>query len=72
MRELEFESGGEIEVSVSSDAAYEIHLHGYDVSEDVPAGGSAEFSVPADIEGVFEMEIEDTAVPIAEISVVPG
>ena len=70
--ELEFAKGDEILIEVASDAAYEIHLHGYDISQDVPAGGTVEFRTPASIEGVFELEIEDTVTPIAEISVVPG
>lgn len=70
--ELEFASGDEILIEVASDAAYEIHLHGYDISQNVPAGGTVEFKTTASIEGVFELEIEDTVTPIAEISVVPG
>lgn len=70
--EIEVARGDAIRVSVSSDADHEIHLHGYDVSQEVGAGDSVEFNVPADIEGVFELEIEDAAVPIAEISVTPG
>ena len=72
VQELEVTSGESIGIRVSSDAAYEIHLHGYDVAQEVAAGGSTEFDVPADIEGVFELEIEETVTPIAEISVVPG
>lgn len=68
---LEFTEGEAIRFTVVSDEAWEIHMHGYDVTMDVPAGGEAKFDVPADIGGVFEVEIEDTAVPIAEISVVP-
>ena len=70
--EIEVARGDAIRLRVTSDADHEIHLHGYDVSQEVGAGGSVEFNVPADIEGVFEMEIEDAAVPIAEISVTPN
>jgi hypothetical protein len=70
--EFEVVEGDNINFIVRSDADYEIHLHTYDVMMDVPAGGEVEFDVPADIGGVIEAEIEDTAVPIAEISVVPG
>ena len=69
--ELEVPKGDEIRFIVESDVDEEIHLHGYDVSQDVQAGGKVEFKVPATIEGVFEVELEHSVVPIAEISVVP-
>ncbi len=40
---------------VESDVADEIHVHGFDITKEVAAGGSASFSFPADIEGVFEV-----------------
>ena len=43
---------------MTSDVADEIHVHGYDLKKDVPAGGSVRFSFPASIEGVFEIELE--------------
>jgi hypothetical protein len=70
--EFEVTEGDDINFIVRSDAAHEIHLHTYDVAMEVEAGGEVEFDVPATIGGVIEAEIEDTAVPIAEISVVPG
>ncbi len=71
VKELSFNAGDTIEFEVSSDTAAEVHFHGYDVGQDVEAGGTTEFSVPADIEGIFEVELEETAVPIAEITVNP-
>jgi hypothetical protein len=71
VQELEFEQGEEIRFVVRSDVADHVHLHGYDVFEDVAAGGEARFEVPATIEGVFEVELEDRAAPLAEISVTP-
>jgi hypothetical protein len=56
---------------VRSDVADHVHLHGYDVFEDVAAGGKASFDVPATIDGVFEVELEDRVVPLAEITVEP-
>jgi hypothetical protein len=69
--ELEFTVGDRIRFVVESDVDEEIHLHGYDVYEAVKAGGSAEFDLPATIEGVFEAELHGAVVPVAEISVVP-
>ena len=70
--ELSFTKGEEIRFVVTSDVADHVHLHGYDVFQDLAAGGKAEFSVPATIEGVFEVELEDRVVPLAEITVEPG
>ena len=71
VQDLTFKAGEDIRFDVTSDEAYEIHFHGYDVSQEVEAGGEASFDVPADIEGVFEVEIEDTVTPIAEVTVEP-
>jgi hypothetical protein len=72
VQELEFASGDHIRFVVESDLAEEVHLHGYDVSKDVSAGGEVSFDVPATIEGVFEVELEHSVVPLAEITVTPG
>ena len=71
VQDLTFSKGEDIRFTVRSDVADEVHLHGYDVMEDVPAGGSVEFDVPATIEGVFEVELEQRVVPLAEITVEP-
>lgn len=71
VQDLTFTSGDDIRFDVKSDTAAEVHLHGYDVMEDVEAGGEVSFDVPADIEGVFEVELEETATQIAEITVEP-
>jgi hypothetical protein len=71
IQDLSFDKGGDIKFRVDSDAAWEIHFHGYDIPMDVKAGGSVTFDVPATIEGVFEVEIEQTATQIAEITVNP-
>jgi hypothetical protein len=71
VQEIEVEKGGQIRFIVESDVDDEVHLHGYDVAKDVRAGGRVEFNVPATIDGVFEAELEHSAVPIAEISVIP-
>lgn len=69
--DLTFNKGDMIDFVVDSDTAAEVHFHGYDVMQDVEAGGKTEFSVPADIDGIFEVELEETAAQIAEITVNP-
>jgi hypothetical protein len=72
IQDLTFTEGDDIRFRVDSDVSDEIHLHGYDVGEDVEAGGSVEFDVPATITGVFEVELESRATQIAEITVNPS
>ena len=71
VQELEFSAGEEIRFRVTSDAAEEIHVHGYDISKDVPAGGTIEFAFPAELEGIYEAELEELGVQIVELRVNP-
>jgi hypothetical protein len=57
---------------VESDVAEHVHVHGYDVIQDIAPGRPAEFDFPAESEGLFEVELEDSAVQIAELEVSPG
>jgi len=61
--------GTPIVLSVSSDVADEIHVHGYDLSADVEAGGTVRIPFVADTPGRFEVELENLGVQLAEITV---
>lgn len=56
-------------IVVTSDAADEVHLHGYDVTRDVAPGKPARLPFKATIPGRFEVELEDRGVQIADITV---
>lgn len=71
IEELEYSAGDQIRFRVESDVADEIHVHGYDLMEDVPAGGAVSFDFPAEIEGIFEVELEGRKEQIAELRVNP-
>ena len=71
IKELEYDAGDQIRFEVSSDVADEVHVHGYDLMQDVPAGGTVSFDFPAEIEGIFEAELEGRKEQIAEIRVNP-
>lgn len=71
VRELEYSAGEQVRFTVRSDFADEIHVHGYDLMKDVLAGGAVSFSFPAEIEGIFEVELEESAEQIAELRVNP-
>ena len=72
IQRLTYTKGDPVKFAVKSDVADEIHVHGYDLKKDVPAGGTVRFSFPASIEGVFEVELEGRAQQIAELRVTPG
>lgn len=54
---------------VRSDTADEIHLHGYDLSREVAAGGQARIAFVAKIPGRFEIELEQSGTQLAELTV---
>jgi ABC-type glycerol-3-phosphate transport system substrate-binding protein len=63
--------GDKVVLVVTSDVADEIHLHGYDKSRDVEAGGTVRLPFTATIPGRFEAELESRGVQIADITVEP-
>ena len=71
LKTFRFKKGGTIDLTVKSDTADEVHFHGYDVAKDVEAGGSVQFKMPANIDGVFEVELEEHKTQIASVEVVP-
>lgn len=71
VKDIEVEKGDQVRIAVTSDIAEELHLHGYDISRPVAAGETGRMSFKAKIEGVFELELENSGVPIAELAVSP-
>jgi hypothetical protein len=56
VRRIEAKRGDFVRLVVESDAADEIHVHGYDITRKVRPGEAARFSFRADVEGIFEVE----------------
>ena len=69
--ELEYSAGDQVRFEVTSDVADEVHVHGYELLNAVPAGGTVSFDFPAEIEGIFEVELEGRKTQIAELTVNP-
>ncbi len=61
--------GDRVVIVVKSDVADEIHLHGYDKSTEVTAGGTARLPFTAELAGRFEVELESRGVQIADLTV---
>ena len=71
VRRIRVEKGDQVRFAVRSDVADHVHVHGYDISKDVAPGRAARFGFKADIEGVFEVELEDRAEKIVALTVEP-
>jgi len=56
VQRVQANKGDTVRIVVTSDAPDEIHLHGYDIYEDVAPEKPARFVFRADIEGIFEIE----------------
>jgi FtsP/CotA-like multicopper oxidase with cupredoxin domain len=63
--------GDRLRFRVQADAPETAHLHGYDIAKPVGPDQPARFSVPASITGVFEVELENSGVPVAKVTVNP-
>lgn len=61
--------GETVTIRVTSDVDDNIHVHGYDVLAEVAAGDTAELTFTADIPGVFEVELEDSGIPLLELEI---
>jgi hypothetical protein len=61
--------GDKVVLVVKSDVSDEIHLHGYDKSTEVTAGGTARLPFTATLPGRFEVELESRGVQIADLTV---
>lgn len=65
------DGGDTVRFRVRSDVPEEVHVHGYDILREVPAGKTVNVSFKATIEGGFEIEFERSATPIGKLEVQP-
>lgn len=70
-RRPEFTVGDRVILVVRADVVDHVHVHGYDLMEDVAPGSPARFSFRADAPGRFEVELEDRHLPLTELVVSP-
>jgi outer membrane lipoprotein SlyB len=61
--------GRPVVLTVHSDVADEVHLHGYDLHQDVDAGGTATIRFDAKIVGEFEAELESRKLQVLALTV---
>jgi hypothetical protein len=75
VQEVEVTSGERARFRIASDADGEIHVHGYDDTKPVAAGGSVSFDFPATLEGGYEIELhgaDGAHVVVGQLKVQPG
>ncbi|MGH3984351.1 MAG: hypothetical protein ACRDST_17130 [Pseudonocardiaceae bacterium] len=62
--------GTPVTVSVTSDVADEIHVHGYDRKGEIPtAGSTGSVSFTANTPGVFEVELEESKLQLVQLEI---
>lgn len=69
---LRFTQGETIRFRVRADTADHVHVHVYDLMQDVEPGKTITFSFPAEITGIFEIELEDAGEEIGQLRVDPA
>ena len=70
-RTLTFARGDTVAFRVRHPAGEEVHVHGYDISRRLPAGRTVTLRFPADIEGMFEIELEHSGTALGRLRVEP-
>ena len=68
-RRVEVSQGTAVRLLVTSDVADELHVHGYDIRQDLPAGQQATLDFTADQTGVFEIESEGSHLQLVQLEV---
>ena len=66
---VEVRKGALVRITVTSDAADNLHLHGYDLEVDLPAGQPASVQFRANQSGLFEVETHNTHLVLLQLMV---
>lgn len=66
---VEVHRGATVRITVTSDVADDLHVHGYDLKEPLPAGQPASIDFRADRSGLFEVETHDTHLVLFQLLV---
>ena len=62
-------AGAHVTLVVTSDVADEVHVHGYDVEQELSPGQPAEIVLDATIPGVFEVELHEAGTTLLSLQV---
>jgi len=61
--------GTPVRLVVTSDTADEVHLHGYDIEEELAPGKPTTLTLVANVPGVFEVELHELNIVIVHLQV---
>jgi len=61
--------GDTVALVITADRADEVHVHGYDLTADLSPGEPATITFEATVPGVWEVELHDAGLPLAELEV---
>lgn len=70
-REVSVTEGDAVTLRVTSNEPVEVHLHGYDIEEEVLPGEATELRFEADLTGRFEIEDHETGAVLGVLLVRP-
>jgi heme/copper-type cytochrome/quinol oxidase subunit 2 len=69
--EISVNQGDTVTLRVSTDEPTELHVHGYDMEQEVEPGREAEIDFEADLTGRFEIEDHETEEELGMLQVRP-
>ncbi len=69
--EISAEEGDQVTLRLTSDSPVEVHLHGYDLEEEVSPGEETVLSFEANLTGRFEIEDHETETELGALLVQP-
>ncbi|MCP9491068.1 MAG: hypothetical protein MSC31_14520 [Solirubrobacteraceae bacterium MAG38_C4-C5] len=70
-RSIEVIQGEDVRFRVRSSEGERLHVHGYDIFRELAPEKTVELSFPAELEGIFEIELERSGTLLAELEVYP-
>jgi FtsP/CotA-like multicopper oxidase with cupredoxin domain len=70
-QEIDATEGDTVRFRVKADEDEEVHVHGYDIEKEIPAGDTVAFSFKATITGIFEVEFHHSGALLARLKVEP-
>ncbi len=71
VKTISVKQGDQVRIVVTSDAAGEVHLHGYDIEREVSPSAPARFNFTAKNQGRYEMELHGADTKLAQVDVTP-
>lgn len=72
VKKIDVKKGDRVVLNVTStDTSDNVHLHGYDIERELAPGKPVKMTFTAKIDGIFEIELENSKTQIAELKVEP-